>query len=162
VELQFGTMLLQLIIFLLLFWFLKRVAFGPIMRVMKERQEYIENQIATAEQTRQEAERLAREHREALEAAKKEARDLLENARRNGEKQAAEIIAAAEAEAKRIQAEATAEINREKERALAELREQVGELSVLLAKKLIAKEIDQSKHKALFDEAVKEMEARVC
>lgn len=162
VELQIGTMLFQLIIFLLLFWFLKRVAFGPIMRIMNERQQYIENQISTAEQNRQEAEKLAQEHREAMEAAKKEAHAMMENARRNGEKQAADIIAAAEAEAKRIQAEAAAEINREKERALAELREQVGELSVLLAKKIITKEIDANKHKALFEEAVKEMEARVC
>lgn len=155
-------MLFQLIVFLILFMFLKRVAFGPLMKMMNDRQKYIEDQIATAERNREEAEKLAQEHRAAMDAAKREAHEMLENARRNGEKQAAEIIAAAEAEAKRLQAEAKAEIAREKDRALAELREQVGELSVLLAQKIIAKEIDANKHKALFEEAVKEMEARVC
>jgi F-type H+-transporting ATPase subunit b len=86
----------------------------------------------------------------------------MENARRAGEKQAADIVAAAEAEAKRMKDEAVADIHREKEAAIAELRDQVAELSVLLAGKIIAKEVDASKHKALFDEAVKEMGERVC
>ncbi|WP_018132967.1 F0F1 ATP synthase subunit B [Effusibacillus pohliae] len=157
-----GTALFQLIVFAILFLFLKKVAFGPLLKMMNERQRYIENQIATAEQNRQEAERLAKEQQAAIEAAKREAADLIENARRTGEKQAAEIIAAAEAEAKRIKEEAVADINREKELAIAELRQQVGELAVLLAGKIISKEVDSAKHKALFDEAVKEMGERVC
>ncbi|MFC4769519.1 F0F1 ATP synthase subunit B [Effusibacillus consociatus] len=159
---ELGTMLFQLVVFLILFLFLRKYAFGPLMKTMKDRQQYIENQIATAEQNRQEAEKLAKQHQEAIQAAKKEAAELLENARRTGDKQAAEILAAAEAEAKRIKDEAVADINREKELAIAELREQVGALSVLLAGKIIAKEVDAAKHKALFDEAVKEMGERVC
>jgi F-type H+-transporting ATPase subunit b len=161
-EFYLGSSIVQLLIFLLLFLFLKKYAFGPLMKTMNERQQYIENQITAAEQNRQEAEKLSKQHQEAIQAAKKEAAELIENARRTGEKQAADILAAAEAEAKRIKEEAVADINREKEQAIAELREQVAELSVSLAGKIIAKEIDAAKHKALFDEAVKEMGERVC
>jgi F-type H+-transporting ATPase subunit b len=93
--------------------------------------------------------------------AKKEASEIVENARRSADKQAADIREAAEAEARRIREEAVAEINREKEQAIAELREQVGNLSALLAGKIIQKELDADSHKALFEEAVKEMGVRV-
>jgi F-type H+-transporting ATPase subunit b len=159
--LQFGSMIIQLVVFLILFLLLRKYAFGPLMRVMNERANYIENQITTAEKNREEATRLADEHRSNVANAKKEASELLENARRNGEKQAADIIAAADAEARRLKEEAAAEINREKEKAIAELREQVGAMSVALAGKIISKELNAEAHKALFEEAVKEMGVRV-
>ncbi|MGB8956110.1 MAG: F0F1 ATP synthase subunit B [Tumebacillaceae bacterium] len=159
--LQLGSMIIQLLVFLVLFLLLRKYAFGPLMRVMNERANYIENQITTAEKNREEATRLADEHRSNVANAKKEASELLENARRNGEKQAADIIAAADAEARRLKEEAAAEINREKEKAIAELREQVGALSVALAGKIISKELNAEAHKALFEEAVKEMGVRV-
>ena len=159
-DLQIGTMLVQLLTFLVLFLILRKFAFGPLMKVMNDRAQHIENQITTAEKSREEVERLAEEHRSAIQNAKKEASEMLENARRSGEKQAADILAAAESEARRIREEATAEINREKEQAIAELREQVGALSVLLAGKIISKELSADAHKALFEEAVKEMGVR--
>ena len=156
--LQIGSMLLQLIVFVILFLLLKKYAFGPLMRVMNERSNYIANQITTAEKNREEVERLAEEHKAAVANARTE--EMLDNARRSGEKQAADIIAAAESEARRLREEATAEITREKENAIAELREQVGSLSVLLAGKIISQELSAESHKALFEEAVKEMGVR--
>lgn len=161
-EINIYSLLFQLGTFIVLYLLLKKYAFGPLLRVMSERSQYIENQIKSAEKNREEAERLAEEHRAAIQQAKQEAHDLLENARRSGEKQAVGIIAAAEAEAKHIKDQAIADINREKELALAELRDQVGELSVMLAGKIIGKELDAAKHKDLFDEAVKEMGEQVC
>jgi F-type H+-transporting ATPase subunit b len=160
-QIEIGTVIFQLVAFLILFLILKKYAFGPLMRVMSERANYIDNQITTAEKNREEVERLAEEHRTAIQAAKKDAHEMIENARRSGEKQAADIVAAAEAEARRLKEDATAAINREKEQAIAELKEQVGNLSVLLAGKIVAQELNAESHKALFEEAVKEMGVRV-
>jgi len=156
-QLELGTMLVQLGTFLVLFLLLRKFAFGPLMRVMNDRAQYIENQITSAEQNRQDAERLMEEHRVAMNNAKKEATEIVENARRTADKQAADIREAAEAEARRVREEAVAEINREKEKALNELQQQVGLLSTMLAGKIIAKELDAESHKALFEAAVKEM-----
>src|ERR1700730_17472205 len=112
VAIDFGTMLAQLIIFIVLYLFLKKYAFGPLMKMMRERQEYIENQIQVAEQNRTDAELLVAEHRQAIEAAKREAHEMIENGRRMGERQAQEILQAAEEESKRIRQEALADINR--------------------------------------------------
>ncbi|UOF91583.1 F0F1 ATP synthase subunit B [Fodinisporobacter ferrooxydans] len=161
-SIDFGTMLAQLVIFLLLYWFLKKYAFGPLMKMMKARQEYIESQIHVAEQNRTEAEKLAAEHRQAIEAAKRDAHELMENGRKTGERQAQEILKAAEEEARRLKEEALTDIAREKENAIAELKEQVGLLTVLLAEKVVAKEIDLARHQVLIDDAVKELGDRVC
>jgi F-type H+-transporting ATPase subunit b len=162
VELYLGTFLLQLGTFIVLYFLLKKYAFGPLMNVMNKRAQYIEDQLSSAEKSREEAARLAEEHRTAIQNAKKEAHELLENARRSGEKQAADILAAAEAEAKRIKEEALADIAREKELAIAELRDQVAALSVSLAGKIISRELDASKHKDLYEKAIQEMGERVC
>lgn len=160
-HIELGTAIFQLVVFLILFLILRKYAFGPLMSVMEKRAQYIEEQISSADNNRAEIERLAEEHRSALQNAKKDAHDILENARRTSEKQAADMKVAAEEEVRRIREEATAEIQREKEAAIAELKEQVGTLSVLLAGKIITKELDAASHKALFDEAVKEMGVRV-
>jgi F-type H+-transporting ATPase subunit b len=160
-QIELGTAIFQLVVFLILFLILKKVAFGPLFGVMNKRADIIAQQFNEAEKHRAEAAKLAEEHRANVANAKKDAHELIENARRAGEKQAADILAAAEAEARRLKDEALADINREKELAIAELRDQVGSLSVLLAGKIIAQELNAESHKALFEEAVKEMGVRV-
>jgi len=157
VSFQIGTMIFQLVVFLILVWLLKRYVFSPLMRVMRDRQQYIENQINTAEQNRKEAERVLAENRAAIETARKEAHELLEVARKNAERQAIEIIAAAEAEARRQQEEAVAAIHREKQLAISELRDEVGILSVRLAGRILQREIKAAEHHALFEEALQGM-----
>ncbi|MBX6395977.1 MAG: F0F1 ATP synthase subunit B [Alicyclobacillaceae bacterium] len=156
-EFELGTAIVQLISFLILFWFLAKYAWGPLTKMLNDRREYIENQIAAAERGREEAERVLEEHRKLVEKARQDAHEWMENARRTSERQAAEILAAAEAEARRIKEEALAEIQSEKEKALAELRGQVGELSVLLASRILAREVDAAHHRELVERALAEM-----
>nr|WP_212775231.1 F0F1 ATP synthase subunit B [Polycladomyces abyssicola] len=144
-------MLFQLVAFLVLMGLLIRFALRPIMGVMEKRQAYIDEQIDTAEKNRAEAERLVAEQREALEKARKEARELLERAKVQKEREAEAIIKEAQERAERMIQEATNEIAREKEKALAELRDQVGQLAVLLASKVMEKEIDAKQQSKLVD-----------
>lgn len=160
-EFELGTAIVQLIAFLILFWFLAKYAWGPLVKMLNDRREYIENQISAAEREREEAERILEEHRKLVEKARRDAHEWMENARRTSERQASEILAAAEAEARRIKEEALAEIQSEKEKALAELRDQVGELSVLLAGRILAREIDTGSHRELVERALAEMGDRV-
>ncbi|ADG07845.1 ATP synthase F0 subunit B [Kyrpidia spormannii] len=160
-EFELGTALVQLIAFLILLWFLSKFAWKPLVKMLNDRREYIENQLSSAEREREEAERVLEEHRALVEKARQDAHEWMENARRTSERQAAEILAAAETEARRIKEEALAEIQSEKEKALAELRDQVGELSVMLAGRILAKELDAKSHRELVDRALAEMGDRV-
>ncbi|GGA45842.1 ATP synthase subunit b [Kroppenstedtia guangzhouensis] len=144
-----GTMLFQVVAILILMFLLKRYALGPVMKVMNERSEHIEQQITTAEQNRAEAEKLVAEQKEALSQARQEAKDLLERARAQKEREAEEIIRDARERAERLISEAKSEIISEKEQAIQELRDEVGTLSVMLASKMIEKEIKAKDQSAL-------------
>lgn len=154
---EWGTMFFSLFIFMILLLLLRKYAFGPLMGVMEERQTQIANDIATAEQNRLEAQKLIAEQQAALEKARKDAQQVLDNARVTSEKQAAEIQRQAREEAEQFKKVARDEITREKEQAVEALRSQVGALSVLLATKVIEKELDQKQQEKLIADYLKEV-----
>jgi len=151
-SLHLGTMLFQVVAVLILMLLLKRYALGPIMNVMNERQEYIEKQISSAEESRKEAEKMVSEQKEALARSRQEAKELLERARAQKEREAEEIIRDARERADRMISEARSEIASEKEKAIKELRDQVGVLSVSLASKVMEKELDPKDQAKLVDQ----------
>lgn len=156
-DIKFGSMIFQLLAFIVLFILLKKYAFGPLLGVMEKRQKQIDDQIKSAETNRQEADRLLKEQNDELQKSRIEAHQLIENAKASSEKQALDILDNAKVEAERIKNQALQDINLEKEKAVAELREQVGALSVLIAAKMIEKEIDEKTQSKLIDDIMKQV-----
>ncbi|WP_017756600.1 F0F1 ATP synthase subunit B [Calidifontibacillus oryziterrae] len=152
-----GDILYQLAAFIILMLLLRKYAFGPLMGIMKQREEHIANEINAAEKSRKEAEKFVREQTEALKTARQDAHDLIENAKKLGEQQQKDIIEAAKTEANRIKESAVKEIQQEKEQAITALREQVASLSVLIASKVIEKELSEQDQQKLIDEYIKEV-----
>ncbi|PLR96628.1 F0F1 ATP synthase subunit B [Bacillus sp. T33-2] len=151
-----GDILFQLIIFIVLLALLKKFAWGPLMGIMKEREEHIANEIDAAEKSRAEAHKLLEEQRELLKQGRQEAQGLIENARKQGDVQRDEIIALARTEAERIKEAAKLEIEQQKEQAVAAIREQVASLSVLIASKVIEKELSAADQEKLINEYIQE------
>ena len=152
-----GDILFQLVMFLVLLALLRKYAFGPLMGIMKQREEHIANEIGQAEKHHQEAKKLAEEQRELIKKSRQEAQDLIENARKLGEEQKEQIIAAARAEAERLKEAAKKEIEQEKEQAVAALRQQVASLSVLIASKVIEKELSEQDQAKLINDYIQEV-----
>jgi len=142
-------MLFQVVVLIILIALMARFVMRPLLAMMKERQDYIDQQITTAEENRKEAEKLAAQQEEALKQARQEAKELLERAKAQKEREAEEIIRQAQERAERIINEATSQIALEKEKALADLRDEVGRLSVQLAAKMLEKELDAEEHSKL-------------
>ena len=142
--------------FIILLALLKKFAWGPLMGIMKQREEHVANEIDTAEKSRKEAQELLEEQRNLLKEARKEAQELIENAKKQGEIQREEIIVAARAEAERLKETAKLEIEQQKEKAVAALREQVASLSVLIASKVIEKELNEEDQEKLINEYIQE------
>lgn len=150
-------MFAQLFAFVILLLLLGKFAFKPLVKVVEDRQEYIEKQIENAERQRVEAEKLQAEHRQEMIQAREEALNIVERARKQSEKQATEILQAATDEAKRIKDSAKLEITKEKNEAMAELRNEIGSLSLMLASKIIDKDMDEQAHVALIDSYLDEV-----
>ncbi|WP_110928327.1 F0F1 ATP synthase subunit B [Bacillus massiliglaciei] len=151
-----GDVLYQLVIFLILLALLKKFAWGPLMGIMKQREEHVASEIEAAEASRKEALQYLEEQREIVKQSRTEAGQLIENAKKQGEAQREDIIKQARDEAGRLKESAKREIVQEKEKAVAELREQVASLSVLIASKVIEKELSESDQEKLINEYIQE------
>ena len=141
-----------IIAFVILMWLLNKYAFGPLIEVMEKRRERVLNEQKEAEASRKEAERLLAEQRKALEEVRDQAAKMFEQARQSSAREAEEIIAKATEEAARIKEEALRDIENEKKKAVAAVRSQVSALSVMIASKIIEKQIDEKTQEQLISE----------
>lgn len=155
--LQWVDMLVQLFFFLVLLALLKKFAWGPLMNMMEKREQYVANEIEEAEKSRAEAEEASKEAAEQLNQVRAEAQKMIEDAKAAGSKQEEQIIAAAKKEAERLKEAAQADIQNEKERAIQALQDKVASLSVLIASKVIEKELTEQDQEKLINEYIKEV-----
>ncbi|MBU5244678.1 MULTISPECIES: F0F1 ATP synthase subunit B [Bacillus] len=152
-----GDILFQLLAMLILLALLKKYALGPLLNIMKQREDHIAGEITSAEEKNKEAQQLIDEQRALLKEARQESQTLIENAKKLGENQKEEIIQAARAESERLKEAARTEIVKEKEQAVSALREQVASLSVMIASKVIEKELDEQAQEKLIQDYLKEV-----
>nr|WP_285844983.1 F0F1 ATP synthase subunit B [Oceanobacillus profundus] len=155
--LRVGDMLVQLFFFLVLLALLKKFAWGPLMNKMQEREEYVAGEIEAAEKSRLEAEKASKDAAAQLNQVREEAQKLIEDAKAAGAKQEQDIVEAARKEADRLILAAQADIQNEKEKALQALQDKVASLSVLIASKVIEKEISAQDQEKLINDYIKEV-----
>jgi len=153
----YGDIIFQLLIFVILLALLRKYALGPVMGIMKQREDHIANQLDSAEKSNAEAMKLVEDQKKELVAARKEAQELLEKARKQADVQRDQIVAAAKAEAENMKENAMREITREKELAIQSVQQQVASLSVLIASKVLEKEVKTEDQSAIFDQYLKEV-----
>lgn len=154
---KIGDSFAMIFFFLLLLYLLKKFAWGPLMSIMQEREEYVSNEIDEAEKSRKEAAIAAEEAAKQLNQTKQEAQKIIEDAREAGIKQEQDIIESARQEAERLKLVAQKDIQNEKEKAVQALQDQVASLSVLVASKVIEKELNASDQEALITDYIKEV-----
>lgn len=150
-------MLVMLLFFILLIYLVSKFAWGPVMDMMQKREEYVANEIEAAEKSRAEAEKASKEAVEQLQQTRQEAQQIIEDARNAGVKQEQDIVASAKKEADRIKEAAQEEIQNEKDKAIQALQDQVASLSVLIASKVIEKEISAQDQDKLIEEYIKQV-----
>src|SRR5699024_5382947 len=155
--LHVGDMLVQLFFFIVLLILLRKFAWGPVMNMMEKREEHVANEIEAAEKSRTEAEEAREEAESRLKQTKQEAQQIIEDAKNTGVRQEQEIVASAKDEADRIKQAAQEEIQNEKEKALQALQDKVASLSVLIASKVIEKELNEDDQETLINKYSKEV-----
>ncbi|ALS24530.1 MULTISPECIES: F0F1 ATP synthase subunit B [Paenibacillus] len=153
----FSSFIIAIISFGILMLLISKYAFGPLMGVMEQRRKLVLDQLQSAEQDRKQADALLAEQKAALEQVRSEAKAIIEQARVTSGKQAEDIIRQAKEEAARIKEEALRDIETEKNLAVAALRSQVSAMSVMIASKIIEKQIDEKSQEQLVEHYLKEV-----
>src|SRR5580692_6143270 len=130
-----GLFLWNLLAFLILFVILKKTAWKPILKSLKERETSISDSLATAERVKAEMAQLKNENEALLAKAREERALLLKEARETKDKIINEAKDQAKEEGAKIIAEARLAIEQQKMAALTEVKNQVGNLVVEVAEK---------------------------
>ena len=153
---EWGTVIVQVLTFIVLLALLKKFAWGPLKDVMDKRERDINRDIDDAEQAKLNAQKLEEENKQKLKETQEEVQKILEDAKVQARQQQEQIIHEANVRANGMIETAQSEINSQKERAIADINNQVSELSVLIASKVLRKEISEQDQKALVDKYLKE------
>lgn len=152
-----GDIIVTMVTFIILLALLKKFAWGPLKKVMDDRERSINQDIDDAENAKLNAQRLEEENRKKLKETQEEVQKIIEDAKLQARRQQEEIIHEANQRANGMIETAQSEIKSEKERALADINNQVSELSVLIASKVLRKEISEQDQKALVEKYIKEV-----
>ena len=143
------TLFSQAAAFAVFIWFTVKFVWPPLMRAIEDRQKTIADGLAAGERGKHELELASHRSSDALKEAKQRASDIIAQA----EKRASQIIEEAKGTAKdesdRIIVGAKAEVDQEVFRAKETLRQQVADLAVAGAAKILRREVDAKAHAEL-------------
>ena len=149
---ELGTIIWTTLIFLLLLVILRAFAWKPIMQAIKAREESIKGSLKSAEEARKEMERLKADNEAIMEEARSERDELLGEARDTRDKLIAEAKNQAKTEADKLIQKARTGIEREKAMAINDIRNQIANLSVDIAEKILGEKLKDSKEQNLLIE----------
>lgn len=157
-EFSIGLFVWQTLLFLLLLYLLAKFAWKPILNAVNEREEGIKNALEEAENARKEMQNLNADNERILKEARIERDGMLKEAREMKEAIISEAKDEAQIQANKVVAQAQATIESEKQAAIADLKNQVAELSVGIAEKVVRAELsEKDKQIALVKEMLKEV-----
>lgn len=157
-EFSFGLFFWQLLIFIFLLLLLKKFAWKPILDSVNERESFIKNAMLEADKARNEMASIEESNQKVLKEARAEREALLKDARATGAEMIAQSKIDAQTEANKIIAQAQETIRNEKRAAVNELKNQVAQISMEIAEKVIDKELDnKNKQAELVDKFLKDV-----
>jgi len=152
-----GTVIVELLTFLLMLAILARYVYPRIVAVAEARQRAVAEQLEQAEKARADADAQKKEAQAKLEEARKTAQQVVDAANKSGEQVRQDLRQKAEDEARRIGESARKEIEAERERALASARDEVAGMVVIATQKVIGETLDERKHRQLIERAIQEV-----
>ena len=158
-DLNPGLTLWTAITFLLLIVVLGKYAFGPIVKMLDERERTIRESIDQAKHERGEAEKLLAQQKESLLKAQREAAELARRNQQEVEALRQELTTRARKEADELVATARQQIAEELSKARAELKAQVADLAIDAAGRLVKASLDETAQRKLVEEYIAQLPA---
>jgi len=157
VEPAFGLIFWMTLSFGIVFFLLAKFAWKPILKALHEREQSIEDAIGEARKAREEVAAMKAGNEDLLKEARAERELMLKEARDIRDKEIADAKGRAKAEADAILARAREDIRNEKNAGITEMKNQVGELSIVVAERILRDKLgDKAAQQTLLDKVMKE------
>ena len=154
---NFWTALLVLLNTLTIFFVGKKFLFGPVMKMIAERQQEIDDMYSQADTARTSAQALEEEYKRKLSAAMETGERIVKDATMRGQAKEEEILLQANAEASRIRSKAEADIAMERKKALNDAKDEISGMAMAIAEKVVGRELNAADQGKLIDEFISEL-----
>jgi F-type H+-transporting ATPase subunit b len=152
-----GLLIWMMITFLIVLILLRKFAWKPILKMIKDRENSIEGALKSAENAKLEMQNLKSDNEKILAQARNERDQMMKDARDMKDQIVGEAKGKAKEEADKILTSAREAIQNEKMAAITELKNQVALLSVEIAEKILKRELsDENKQKDLIGDLLKD------
>ena len=145
-SIDFFTALFTLLNTIALFLVLKKYLFKPVMKMITDRQAEIDGMYDAAGNAKNEAEAMRQEYAQKLEQAQQTGERIVKEAVERGQSREEEIIRNANLEANALMEKASSAIAQEKKKAINDAKDEISELAVTIAGKVVGREIRQEDH----------------
>lgn len=152
------TLIIEVLSFLILIGLLTKLLYRPMLNFLDERAKRIKEAVESAEKNRKLAQINLEEALRHLEQAKEEALEIKKKAKAEAEEARAKLLDIAQTQARELREKMRQELAEEENRVTKELRRKLGELSVMIAEKVLAREIKDRDQRGFIDETLKELE----
>ena len=157
VGVNFWTALFILLNTLIIFFVAKKFLFVPVMKIITDRQQEIDDMYAQAEISRETAEKLQSEYEKKLSEAAAASERIVKDAAVRGQAKEEEIIRQANERAEAIRAKASADIAQEKKKALNDAKDEISVIALAIAGKVVGRELDAADQSKLVDSFIEEL-----
>ena len=144
-----GTIVFTLINTLIIFILFKVFLFKPVGKNLDKRNEMAAAEIAEAKRAKESAAKTEQEYIEKLAKAKEEAADIMKQATLRAQKREEEIVNEANQKAAEIKARAEENIERDKQRAVNDIKNEISDIVIMAASKVVEKEISAKDNEAI-------------
>ena len=139
-----------------LYLLLRHFLIGPVMNIMEQRKQMIDDGFKNAEAAQADANRLKQEYEAALSGAKQESVQLIEDARKSAKAEYDRIVSEAGEKADTMIESAKENVRIEREQTMKELKSQIAGLAAASAAKIISGNADEKESRDLYDQFLKE------
>ena len=151
IGIDFWTALFTLLNFLAVFFVGKKFLWGPVMKIITDRQKEIDDMYTSAGEAQTEANAMRDEYQQKLSAAQQTSERLVKEATLRGQAKEEEIIQKANEEASAILSKAAADISMEKKKAINDAKDEIAGLSLAIAGKVVERELTSADQQKLID-----------
>ncbi|MBI4417490.1 MAG: F0F1 ATP synthase subunit B [Ignavibacteriales bacterium] len=152
-----GLSIWTTVVFVLLVLVLGKFAWKPLLKTLQDREQKIRDSLEQAERARAEAAELLKQNERNMAKAEEEYQKIVREARALGDRMKEEIVTKAHQQAQHELQAAKDEIQRDIEAAKQQLRDEVADLAVKAAEKILDETLDPVRHKKIIDKAVDQL-----
>ena len=157
ISIDLWTSIFMLVNLILLYFAMKKYLFGPVKKMIDDRQQEIDDLYADANQSKTDAAELKDRYETCLAEANEEKEEILRNAYRKAQLREEEILREAQEKAAQTLKRADEQIELEKKRALNEIKDDVSTMAVDIASAVLARDIKSREHTALIDSFIENL-----